>query len=106
MCRSPVSLGFFLVLANRRLEWERRSRERRTRRGAEQVGDKEEERIPRSPLKESPWARVPLIIIRSNSSLGREKEEKRQRDEKGKGGSGRSGEYRVCGSTGSELTGV
>lgn len=65
-------------------------KERGTRRGAEQAGDKEEERIPRSPLKESPWARVPLIIIRSNSSLGREKEERRQRDEKG-GGARRAG---------------
>lgn len=58
-------------------------KERGTRRGAERVGDKEEERTPRSPLEESPWARVPLIIIRSNSKRERRKETVRQ-EEKGR----------------------
>lgn len=58
-------------------------KERGARRGAEWVGNEEEERTPRSPFEESPWARVPLIIIRSNSKRERRKETVRQEGKEG-----------------------
>lgn len=78
-------------------------KKRGTRRGAERVGDKEEERTPRSPLEESPWARVPLIIIRSNSKRERRKETVRQ---EGKGGKRREREERRISSLRFDRVGV
>lgn len=60
--------------------------------------------LRRGPLEESPWARVPPIIIRSNRVLEEGKE--REGDDETSGGREGMEEYRVCGSTGSELTGV
>lgn len=51
------------------------------------MGDEEEERTPSRPSRgESPWARVPLIIIRSNRVLEEGKERERERDCETRGG--------------------